>query len=70
MSVPSVAVPGVQALDLAKQLISLNQKAAINIRIGSEFSFSFNNQDHETSERKKSPSQLIETLKEMKSLRT
>ena len=60
MSVPSVAVPGVQALDLAKQLISLNQKAAINIKIGSDFSFSFNNQ--EISERKKSPSQLKRNL--------
>ena len=40
--------------------ITLNQKAAINIRIGSDFVFSFNNQ--ETSERKKSPSQIKRNL--------
>ena len=51
-----------QCLDITKQLISLNQKAAINIRIGSEFSFNFNNQDHETSEKKKSPSQIKRNL--------
>ena len=59
-----------QCLDITKQLINLNQKAAINIRIGSEFIFSFNNQ--EISDRKKSPSQIKrnlvrnETFKNMK----
>ena len=50
MSVPSELLS--QCLEITKQLIALNQKAAINIRIGNEFEFSFNNQ--EMSERKKS----------------
>ena len=54
MSLPSELLA--QCLDVTKQLITLNQKAAINIRIGSEFIFSFNNQ--EISEKKKSPSQI------------
>ena len=58
MSVPSEQLS--QCLDLTKQLISLNQKAAINIKIGTDFIFSFNNQ--EISERKKSPSQLKRNL--------
>ena len=47
-------------MEITKQLITLNQKAAINIRIGSDFVFSFNNQ--ETSERKKSPNQIKRNL--------
>ena len=58
MSVPSELLS--QCLDITKQLITLNQKAAINIRIGNEFEFSFNNQ--EMSERKKSPSQVKRNL--------
>ena len=58
MSVPSELLS--QCLEITKQLIALNQKAAINIRIGSDFVFSFNNQ--ETSERKKSPSQIKRNL--------
>ena len=58
MSVPCELLS--QCLDITKQLITLNQKAAINIRIGSDFVFSFNNQ--ETSERKKSPSQIKRNL--------
>ena len=68
MSLPSELLA--QCLDVTKQLITLNQKAVINIRIGSEFIFSFNNQ--EISEKKKSPSQMKrnlernETFKNMK----
>ena len=68
MSLPSELLA--QCLDVTKQLITLNQKAVINIRIGSEFIFSFNNQ--EISEKKKSPSQIKrnlernETFKNMK----
>ena len=68
MSVPCELLS--QCLEITKQLITLNQKAAINIRIGSEFIFSFNNQ--EISEKKKSPSQIKrnlernETFKNMK----
>ena len=58
MSVPCELLS--QCLEITKQLITLNQKAAINIRIGSDFVFSFNNQ--ETSERKKSPSQIKRNL--------
>ena len=58
MSVPNQLLA--QCLEITKQLITLNQKAAINIRIGSDFVFSFNNQ--ETSERKKSPSQIKRNL--------
>ena len=50
-----------QCLDLTKQLISLDQKAAINVRIGNEFVFSFSNQET-LSERKKSPSQIKRNL--------
>ena len=45
-----------QCLEITKQLISLDQKAAINIKIGNEFVFSFSNQET-FNERKKSPSQ-------------
>ena len=55
MSVPSELLS--QCLDLAKQLITLDQKASINVRLGSDFVFSFNNQEN-ISERKKSPSQI------------
>ena len=58
MSVPSELLS--QCLEITKQLIALNQKAAINIRIGNEFEFSFNNQ--EMGERKKSPSQVKRNL--------
>ena len=58
MSVPCELLS--QCLEITKQLITLNQKAAINIRIGSDIVFSFNNQ--ETSERKKSPSQIKRNL--------
>ena len=60
-----------QLLDITKQLVSLNQKASINIRLGSDFVFSFNNQEI-NSEKKKSPSQMKrnfernETFKNMK----
>ena len=57
MSVPSELLS--QCLEITKQLIALNQKAAI-IRIGNEFEFSFNNQ--EIGERKKSPSQVKRNL--------
>ena len=50
-----------QCLDVTKQLIALDKKAAINIRIGNEFVFSFNNQET-FSERKKSPSQTKRNL--------
>ena len=50
-----------QCLDITKQLISLDQKAAINIKIGNEFVFSFSNQET-LSERKKSPSQIKRNL--------
>ena len=69
MSVPSELLS--QCLDIAKQLVSLNQKASINIRLGSDFVFSFNNQEI-ISEKKKSPSQMKrnfernETFKNMK----
>ena len=66
MSVPSELLS--QCLDLTKQLISLNQKAAINIKIGSDFNFSFNNQ--EISERKKSLSQLKRNLERNKIFKT
>ena len=49
----------VQCLDIIKQLISSKQKATIDIKIGSDFSFEFCNKD-ETSPletRKQSPSQ-------------
>ena len=55
MSIPSELLS--QCLDLAKQLITLDQKASINVRLGSDFVFSFNNQEN-ISERKKSPSQI------------
>ena len=55
MSIPSELLS--QCLDLAKQFITLNQKASINVRLGSDFVFSFNNQEN-ISERKKSPSQI------------
>ena len=58
MSVPRELLS--QCLEITKQLIALNQKAAINIRIGNEFEFSFNNQ--EIGERKKSPSQVKRNL--------
>ena len=59
MSVPSELLS--QCLDITKQLITLNQKAVINIKIGSEFIYSFNNQD--TNEmKKKSPSQMKRNL--------
>ena len=60
-----------QLLDITKQLVSLNQKASINIRLGSDFVFSFNNQEI-INDRKKSPSQIKrnfernETFKNMK----
>ena len=69
MSIPSELLS--QCLDLAKQLITLDQKASINVRLGSDFVFSFNNQEN-ISERKKSPSQIKrnferkETFKNMK----
>ena len=69
MSVPSELLS--QCLDIAKQLVSLNQKASINIRLGSDFVFSFNNQEI-INDRKKSPSQIKrnfernETFKNMK----
>ena len=69
MSVPSELLS--QCLDITKQLVSLNQKASINIRLGSDFVFSFNNQEI-VNERKKSPSQIKrnfernETFKNMK----
>ena len=46
-----------QCLDVTKQLIALDKKAAINIRIGNDFVFSFNNQET-FDEKKKSPSQI------------
>ena len=46
-----------QCLDVTKQLIALDKKATINIRIGNDFVFSFNNQET-FDERKKSPSQI------------
>ena len=55
MSVPSELLS--QCLDITKQLVSLNQKASINIRLGSDFVFSFNNQEI-INDRKKSPSQI------------
>ena len=55
MSVPHELLS--QCLDLTKLLITLDKKAAINIRIGHEFVFSFNNQET-LGERKKSPSQI------------
>ena len=69
MSVPSELLS--QCLDITKQLVSLNQKASINIRLGSDFVFSFNNQEI-INDRKKSPSQIKrnfernETFKNMK----
>ena len=48
-------------MEITKQLISLDQKAAINIKIGNEFVFSFSNQET-LSERKKSPSQIKRNL--------
>ena len=60
-----------QCLEITKQMINLNQKASINIRLGSDFVFSFNNQEI-NSEKKKSPSQMKrnfernETFKNMK----
>ena len=69
MSMPSELLS--QCLDITKQLVSLNQKASINIRLGSDFVFSFNNQEI-VNERKKSPSQIKrnfernETFKNMK----
>ena len=55
MSVPHELLS--QCLDLTKLLITLDKKAAINIRIGHEFVFSFNNQET-LGDRKKSPSQI------------
>ena len=48
-----------QCLDITKQLISAKQRATINIRIGSEFNFSFCNKEEPVSAQKKrtSPSQ-------------
>ena len=52
-----------QCLDLAKQLMKNNQKATINISVGTDFNFKFSNLEHASfTEKYKSPSQKKRSL--------
>ena len=52
-----------QCLDIAKQLMSKNQRATINIMMGKDFSFEFSNQELAAySHKNKSPSQIKRSL--------
>ena len=57
--------------NLAKNVLETNKPAYINIKIGREFSFTFNNQDRSPSSwKKKSPSQAKRDQRRMNQFQT